>query len=283
VTLPTFELEPFLRMFGDYGVTVAPATPPLVAALARHPLVDRVDFSALRLVIAGAAPCAPELQDAVEARLGCVVGDYLGLSEAWCVAPAADPVVRGSVGRLAANVEAMIVDPDTGVRLGPGERGELWLRGPQVMRGYLGAVDGGPYADGWFQSGDLCSFDAAGNLYAVDRLKDLIKVGGYSVAPAEVERELVAHPAVADAAVVGRDDAELGQVPVAYVALRSEAGDLPAWLADRLAPWKQPREIVVVDNVPRSPAGKLLRRQFATSRPSSARRETPSLANAVER
>ena len=89
-------------------------------------------------MIASAAPCAPELQDAVEARLGCVVGDYLGLTEAWCVAPAADPVVRGSVGRLAPNLEAMIVDPDSGERLGPDERGELWIRGPQVMAGYVG-------------------------------------------------------------------------------------------------------------------------------------------------
>ena len=97
----------------------------------------------------------------------------------------------------------------------------------------------------------------------IDRLKELIKVGGCSVAPAEVERELVAHPAVADAAVVGRPDAELGEVPVAYVALDGPAEDLDAWLAERLAPWKRPREVVVVERVPRSPAGKLLRRSFA--------------------
>src|SRR4051794_38549550 len=131
VTLPVFELEPFLRALADHRVTVVTATPPLVAALARHPLIDRLDLSALRRVIASAAPCAPELQEAVEARLGCVVGDYLGLTEAWCVAPAADPVVRGSVGRLAANLEAVIVDPETGAWLGPDERGELWIRGPQ--------------------------------------------------------------------------------------------------------------------------------------------------------
>ena len=152
------------------------------------------------------------------------------------------------------------------------------------MAGYVGGSD---LPDGWLATGDLCRFDADGNLYVLDRIKELIKVGGHSVAPAEVERQLVAHPAVADAAVVGRPDAELGEVPVAYVALREPAADLHDWLADRLAPWKQPREIVVVEQVPRTPAGKLLRRAFAgqraTSRPSSARRETPSLANAVDR
>jgi acyl-CoA synthetase (AMP-forming)/AMP-acid ligase II len=117
-------------------------------------------------------------------------------------------------------------------------------------------------ADGWYATGDVCRFDAAGNLYIVDRLKELIKVGGHSVAPAEVERELVAHPAVADAAVVARDDAELGQVPVAYVALGVDVAvdELHAWLGTRLAPWKLPRAVTVVERVPRSPAGKLLRR-----------------------
>jgi acyl-CoA synthetase (AMP-forming)/AMP-acid ligase II len=283
VTTPTFELEEFLRMLQDSAATVVPAPPPLVAALARHPLVDRLDLSALRLVIASAAPCAPELQEAVEARIGCVVGDYLGLTEAWCVAAAANPVVRGSVGRLAPNVEAMIVDPDSGAPLGPDARGELWLRGPQMMAGYVGADP----VDGWYATGDLCRFDADGNLYMLDRLKELIKVGGASVAPAEVERELCAHPAVADAAVVGRPDEELGEVPVAFVSLAApaEPAELQAWLADRLAPWKRPREVVVVERVPRTPAGKLLRRAFqpGTSRPSSDRRDTPSLANAVDR
>ena len=285
VTLPTFDLEEFLRALQDYSATVVPATPPLVAALARHPLIDRLDLSALRLVIASAAPCATELQEAVEARVGCVVGDYLGLTEAWCVAPAADPVVRGSVGQLAPNVEAMIVDPESGEPLGPDAQGELWVRGPQVMSGYVGVELDTP--DDWFATGDLCRFDADGNLYMLDRLKELIKVGGYSVAPAEVERELVAHPAVADAAVVGHPDTECGQVPVAFVSLHSptEPATLQAWLDDRLAPWKRPREIVVVERVPRSPAGKLLRRAFqpGTSRPSSDRRDTPSLANAVDR
>ena len=137
VTLPAFDLEAFLRLLQDHAVTVMPATPPLLAALAHHPLVERLDLSALRLVIASAAPAAPELQVAVEARLGCVVGDHLGLTEAWGVALAADPVVRGSVGRLAANLDAMIVDPESDALLaarrprravGPGSPGHGRLR-----------------------------------------------------------------------------------------------------------------------------------------------------------
>ena len=190
--------------------------------------------------------------------------DILGSTEAWCGTPPADPPVRGSVGIVGANMEAAVVDVDTGAWLGSDQPGELWLRGPQVMRGYLGdeqATAAVLDAQGWLHTGNVCSIDAAGNLFIVDRLKELIKVGGYSVAPAEVERELLSHPAVADAAVVGRPDAELGEVPVGYVALRhlAERTELIAWLRGRLAPWKQVRDVVAVDRVPRSPIGKILR------------------------
>jgi acyl-CoA synthetase (AMP-forming)/AMP-acid ligase II len=257
-----FDLEAFLRMLQDNAVTVAPVTPPILRALAAHPLVDRFDLSALRELICSAAPCPPDLLAAATDRLGCEVTDNLGSTEAWGVAFSARPPVRGSVGRIAPGLEAVIVDRDTGRQLGPGEAGELWLRGPAVMRGYLGC-DREP--DGWLRTGDLCSFDAAGNLFVIDRLKDLIKVGGYSVAPAEVELELTSHPAVADAAVVGRPDPALGEVPVAYVSLHASAtpDELRDWLTGRLAPWKQVSEIVIVERVARSPAGKLLRREAA--------------------
>jgi acyl-CoA synthetase (AMP-forming)/AMP-acid ligase II len=280
VTLARFEVEAFLRMLQDHAVTVAPVTPPLLAALASHPLVDRLDLSSLRRLICSAAPCPPGLPEAVEARVGCRVADHLGTTEAWCVGAPPEPPVRGTVGRLGANLEATIVDPGTGAPLGPGEAGELWIQGPYVLRGYLGDDDGID-PDGWLHTGDVCRFDADGNLFIVDRLKELIKVGGYSVAPLEVERALLTHPAVADAGVVGRPDPELGQVPAGYVVLRgpAEPAELQAWLEDRLAPWKQPRAIEFLERLPRTPAGKLLRRQLgATSRPSSARRETPSLA-----
>jgi acyl-CoA synthetase (AMP-forming)/AMP-acid ligase II len=255
------DLETFLRMLEDHRVTVAPVTPPLLQALAHDPAVDGYDLSRLRVLFCSAAPCPPELRERAEARLGCSVTDNLGSTEAWCVAGAADPVVRGSAGRLCTGLEAVVVDPDTGSRLGPDEPGELWVRGPQVMTGYLHS-GGNPDADGWLHTGDLCRLDADGNVFVVDRLKELIKVAGYSVAPAEVERELAAHPAVADAAVVGRPDPHLGEVPVAFVALSAPvaAAELRTWLAGRLAEWKQPRAITVIERVPRTPVGKLLRR-----------------------
>jgi acyl-CoA synthetase (AMP-forming)/AMP-acid ligase II len=282
--------EAFLRMLAEHRVTVAPVTPPLVGLLARSPLVDRYDLSALRLLIASAAPCPPEIQEQAAERLGCRVADCLGSTEAWAYTVASDPPVRGSVGPAIAGVELRVVDPETGRERGPGEEGELWLRGPQVMRGHVGH----PEVRDWLPSGDLVRIDVDGNVFVIDRLKELIKVGGASVAPAEVERELTLHPAVADAAVIGRPDAELGEVPVAYVALRGEVepAELRAWLALRLAPWKHLRDVTVIDAIPRSPAGKMLRRELiereraqaaGRRRPSSARRETPSLPQAVER
>jgi acyl-CoA synthetase (AMP-forming)/AMP-acid ligase II len=282
--------EAFLRMLAEHRVTVAPVTPPLVALLARSPLVDRYDLSALRLLIVSAAPCAPELQEQAAERIGCRVADCLGSTEAWAYSFGLEEPVRGSVGMPIAGVELCVVDPATGARLGAGETGELWLRGPQVMRGYVGHPD----VRGWLATGDLGRIDEAGNVFVIDRLKELIKVGGASVAPAEVERELRLHPAVEDAAVVGRPDPELGEVPVAYAALREavEPDELRAWVVLRLAPWKHLRDVIVVDAVPRNPAGKILRRELiareraqeaGTRRPSSERRETPSFAQAVDR
>lgn len=262
-----FDLEAFLGLLQGHAVTVATVTPPVMVALAHHPLVDRFDLRSLRLLITGGAPCAPEVQEAVAARLGCQVADVIGSTEAWCYAQPPEAPARGSVGVLGPNLEAVLVDAETGARLGTNQRGELWIRGPHVMAGYLadeGSTAATLDAEGWLHTGDLCTFDARGNLFVVDRLKELLKVGGYSVAPAELERELLWHPAVADAGVVGRPDPELGQVPVAYVALREpvEVAELRGWLRARLAPWKQVRDVVEVDRIPRSPAGKILRREL---------------------
>jgi acyl-CoA synthetase (AMP-forming)/AMP-acid ligase II len=262
-TLGAFDLESFLAMIQDQSVTFAPVTPLALRALAESPLVDRFDLSSLRQLVCSAAPCPPALIDAVQDRIGCQVTDNLGTTEAWGVAMSSEPPVRGSVGRIVPGLDAAIVDPETGHALAPGEAGELRLRGSQLMTGYLSG--GGIGDDGWLHTGDLCRMDAHGNVFVVDRLKDLIKVGGYSVAPAEVELELTNHPAVADAAVVGRPDPALGEVPVAYVSLRAPATaeQLRSWLDGRLAPWKQVSEVVIVERVARSPVGKLLRRQVA--------------------
>jgi acyl-CoA synthetase (AMP-forming)/AMP-acid ligase II len=131
------------------------------------------------------------------------------------------------------------------------------------MTGYLDGTGIGP--GGWLHTGDLCTLDTRGRLTVLDRLKDMIKVGGHSVSPAEVERELAAHPDVLDVGVVGRPDPDCGEAPVAFAALRDGADPdaVRRWLHGRLAPWKQVREVIPIDTVPRSPAGKLLRRRLA--------------------
>jgi acyl-CoA synthetase (AMP-forming)/AMP-acid ligase II len=265
VTLARFEPEPFLRMVEEHRVTVAVVVPPIARVLAHHPLVDRYDLSSLRFVLVGAAPCPAGLEEACSERLGCVVAQALGMTEAAPLALPEEPVVHGSVGRLVPGTEALVVDPDSGARLDAGRTGELWFRGPQVMRGYLGddaATAATIDADGWLHSGDLGHFDADGNLFLVDRLKELIKCRGYQVAPAQLEAELAEHPAVADAAVVGRPDEEAGEVPIAYVVLRESAApeEIASWVGERVAPYKRLADVIVVDEVPRSPTGKLLRR-----------------------
>jgi acyl-CoA synthetase (AMP-forming)/AMP-acid ligase II len=265
VALPRFEPAAFLRMVEAHRVTVAIVVPPVARMLARHPLVDRYDLSSLRFVLVGAAPCPASLEEECSERLGCTVAQGLGMTEAAPLALPEEPVVHGSVGRLVPDTEAVVVDPDSGARLGPGRTGELWFRGPQVMRGYLGddvATAATIDAEGWLHSGDLGHFDERGNLFLVDRLKELIKSRGYQVAPAQLEAELIAHPAVTDAAVVGRPDEEAGEVPVAYVVLRYAAApeEIAGWVAERVAPYKRLAEVIAVDELPRAPTGKLLRR-----------------------
>ena len=267
VVLPRFELNGFLAAVERHRVTVTIVVPPIMLALANHPLVDRYDHSSLRLVGCGGAPLGAELERRCADRLGCDVSQGFGMTEG-CSTISLGPIGaprRGSVGRLLPNVEARIVDPVTGADLGPGATGELWVRSPQLMRGYRHRPDATARtvdASGWLHTGDLCAFDEDRYLYVVDRLKELIKYKGYQVAPAELEHLLLGHPAVADAAVVPRPDPESGEIPVAYVVLRTDATaeELMAYVADRVAPFKRVRAIRVTTEIPRSPAGKLLRR-----------------------
>jgi acyl-CoA synthetase (AMP-forming)/AMP-acid ligase II len=267
VTMPRFDLAGFLGLVQDHRATFTIVVPPVVLALAGHPMVDDYDLSSLRLLGCGAAPLGADVEQRCADRLGCLVIQGFGMTEgtaALAIVPP-DAPRPGSAGRLLPGTEARIVDPVGGGDLGPGRTGELWLRGPQVMRGYrnrpeatAATLDPG----GWLRTGDLCYVDADGYLFVVDRLKELIKYKGAQVAPAELEALLCAHPAVADAAVVPRPDPEAGEVPVAHVATRSEVGaaELEAWVAERVAPFKRLRGIRFVDQVPRSPTGKLLRR-----------------------
>jgi acyl-CoA synthetase (AMP-forming)/AMP-acid ligase II len=267
VTMPRFDLEDFLRVVQEHRVSFTIVVPPIMLALANHPLVDRYDLSSLRVVGCGAAPLGADLEQRSADRLGCAVIQGFGMTEMTAtiaISPIGTPR-RGASGRLLANTEARIVDPATGASLAPGRTGELWVRGPQIMRGYrdrpeatAATVD----AEGWLHTGDLCYFDEDGYLYVVDRLKELIKYKGYQVAPAELEHLLLAHPAVADAAVVPRPDEEAGEIPVAHVVPLAEvtAEELLEWVAERVAPYKRVRAVRFTDQIPKSPSGKLLRR-----------------------
>jgi acyl-CoA synthetase (AMP-forming)/AMP-acid ligase II len=267
VVLPRFDLEQFLTVLSRYRVTIAHVVPPIVLALAKHPLVDKFDLS-LRWVFSGAAPLGSDLSEACARRLGCFVFQGYGLTETSPATHLSPPDERnrlGTVGFPVPGTECKVVDPATGEALGPGKDGELWMRGPQVMKGYLnqpGATAAAIDPDGFFHSGDIGHADEEGYFYIVDRLKELIKYKGLQVAPAELEALLLTHAAVADAAVIPVPDEEAGEIPKAFVVKRGEVTEeeIKAFVASRVAPYKKVRIVEIVDQIPKSPSGKILRR-----------------------
>jgi acyl-CoA synthetase (AMP-forming)/AMP-acid ligase II len=267
VTMPRFELELFLQLLQDYRVSLAYLVPPLVLALAKNPAVGHYDLSALKTIFSGAAPLGEDVAQACAERLGAEVRQGYGLTETSPVTHS-NPEGRnrpGSVGVLIPDTECKVVDVASGRELGPHETGELWVRGPQVMRGYLNRPDATAETldpEGWLHTGDLGFADEDGYFYIVDRAKELIKYKGLQVAPAELEAVLLAHPAVADAAVIPIPDEEAGEVPKAYVVLKEEAApkEILAFVAGRVAPFKKVRRLEVVEQIPKSASGKILRR-----------------------
>ena len=222
-------------------------------------MVDEYDLSSVRQVFSGAAPLSAELAAEAGGRLGCEVVQGYGMTELSPVSHITPTggFKPGSVGVTAPNTETLIVDPLTGDPVEGGVDGEVWVRGPQVMTGYLNnpeATAATIDADGWLHTGDIGHLDEDGHLYVVDRLKELIKFKGFQVAPAELEGVLLSHPAVADAAVVGLPDEEAGEVPVGFVVLkpdRSASGeDILAFVAGEVASFKQLRQVVFIDAVP---------------------------------
>jgi acyl-CoA synthetase (AMP-forming)/AMP-acid ligase II len=288
VTLPRFDLEDFLRVIQDHKITRAFVAPPIVLALAKHPLVDTYDLSSLRSILSGAAPLDEGLALAAQERLrkgadtGVTVAQGYGMTELSPVShtspdegheppgAAGHEVPKGSVGYAIPNTECRLIDPGTGEDAAPGERGELWVRGPQVMKGYLNnpsataeTVD----ADGWLHTGDVAIVDEYGCYTVVDRVKELIKYKGYQVAPAELEGVLINHPEVVDAAVIGMPDKESGEeLPKAFV-VRAPGSDLTEqavmdYMAAKVAPHKKIRFVEFIDAVPKSAAGKILRKDL---------------------
>ncbi len=271
VTMPRFDLEQFLSLHQQYGVTRSFVAPPIVLALAKHPLVDDYDLSSLTQIISGAAPLSAELADEAAARIGCEVIQGYGMTELTTVAhlPVPGGSKPGSVGVPAPSTETKIIDPGTGVEVALGADGEICIRGPQVMLGYLNnesATRDMVEPDGWLHTGDIGHLDEDGHLYVVDRLKELIKYKGFQVPPAELEAVLLTHPDVADAAVIGVPDEEAGEIPVAHVVLKpgrtTGADEISAFVAERVATYKRLGGIVFTDSIPKSASGKILRREL---------------------
>ncbi|MGV9318033.1 4-coumarate--CoA ligase family protein [Streptomyces sp. NPDC003660] len=277
VVLPRFELDTFLAAIETHRITGLYVAPPIVLALAKHPSVARYDLSSLKYVISAAAPLDATLAAACADRLGLPpLGQAYGMTElspGTHVVPLAQlrAAPPGTVGRLIAGTEMRIVSlDDPGKDLGPGERGEILIRGPQIMKGYLGRPDATTAlvdADGWLHTGDVGQVDDDGWLFVVDRVKELIKYKGFQVAPAELEALLLTHPGIADAAVIGVVNDQGNEAPHAFVVRQPTAPDLSAndvmlYVGERVAPYKRVRGVTFTDGVPRAASGKILRREL---------------------
>ncbi|OAL06683.1 4-coumarate-CoA ligase-like protein [Phaeosphaeriaceae sp. SRC1lsM3a] len=275
VVMPKFDLEDFCRFIQDLKVTFAYVVPPVVLLLGKHPVVSKYDFSSIRMMNSGAAPLTRELVDTVNKRLGVPVKQGYGLSETSPTThtqPWADwNKTIGSVGTMLPNQTAKYMSPEE-KEVPTGEVGELWIKGPNVFKGYLNNPEGTAHAltaDGYFKTGDVGYQDKDGNFYITDRVKELIKYKGFQVPPAELEGLLVSHPNVLDCAVIGLYDKEQAtEIPRAYVVPKDglgktpeEAKEIADWLSAKVAHHKKLRGGVrFVDEIPKSVSGKILRR-----------------------
>ncbi|MPZ27006.1 MAG: AMP-binding protein [Micromonosporaceae bacterium] len=271
--LPRFEPGKALEILQRDRVTVFLGVPTMYAALLHHPAAAAADLSPLRLCVSGGASLPVELLHGFEDRFGCTILEGYGLSETSPVVTFNHPDrprKPGSIGTPIDGVQARIVNPaDPDHRdLPPGEVGEVWIRGHNVMKGYWRRPEATAEAvvDGWFRSGDLARADPEGYLFIVDRIKDLVIRGGYNVYPREVEEVLYEHPAVAEAAVIGIPHPTLGQEVGAAVALKpgatATADELRSFVKEQVAPQKYPRHVWLLEELPKGPTGKLLKREI---------------------
>lgn len=261
-------VDEFLSLFETYRPSLFFTVPLIVQEFCHHPKVPTMDWTCLRYVNAGGAILSPEVQERFTQITGVPVMVGYGLTESsptTHVTPIRKIKV-GSIGLPLSLTEDKIVDPETGVELRPREVGELWVRGPQVMKGYYNNPEATAQVlvGGWLRTGDLAWKDEEGYVYIVDRLKEVIKCKGFQVAPAEIENILLSHPDIQDAAVIGEPHPEYGEVPVAYVVLRDKASlsseAIIEYAAQGLARYKRLARVVFTEMIPRSVSGKVLRR-----------------------
>ncbi|WOL17371.1 putative 4-coumarate--CoA ligase 3 [Canna indica] len=272
-----FDISAMLELVQRYKVTIAPFVPPIVLEFVKSPLVDSSDLSSIRMVMSGAAPMGKELEDKFMAKLpNAILGQGYGMTEAgpvlsMCLAFAKNPfpVKSGACGTVVRNAELKIVDPDTGASLGRNQRGEICIRGAQIMKGYLNdpeATRNTIDKEGWLHTGDIGLVDDDDEIFIVDRLKELIKYKGFQVAPAELEALLITHPDIADAAVVPMKHETAGEVPVAFV-VRSNGSqitedEIKQYVSKQVVFYKRIYKVFFDEAIPKAPSGKILRKDL---------------------
>ncbi|KAL5724699.1 4-coumarate--CoA ligase [Ranunculus cassubicifolius] len=273
-----FEIGALLEHIQTYRISIAVVVPPLVLALAKNPAVENYNLSSIRIVLSGGAPLGKELEEALKCRLPqAIFGQGYGMTEvgpvlSMCSGFAKIPFTTrsGSCGTVVRNAELKIVDPETGLSLKYNQPGEICIRGPQIMKGYLNdpeATASTVDVEGWLHTGDIGYVDDEDEVFIVDRVKELIKFKGFQVPPAEIEALLVGHPSIADAAVVSRNDVEAGEVPVAFVVRSNDDFEfteesVKEFIAKQVVFYKRLHNVYFIHAIPRSPAGKILRKDL---------------------
>ena len=281
VTMPKSDLVQFLENIQNFGCTYLYIAPPIAVALAKHQIVDQYDISTVHTIFSGAAPLDQATGEAAGRRLNARMMQGYGMSELSPVSHAMpytrDDIPVSSIGVMVPNTVNKLVDTETGEEItevgenGETRPGELWVKGPNVMLGYLGKPEATAEtldADGFLHTGDVAVYHEGGYFSIVDRVKELIKYHGYQIAPAELEALLLSHPKVMDAAVIGVLDDEGEEIPKAFVVAAPDSGltedDVKAFVAENVAPYKKVRRVEFIEAIPKSSSGKILRKDLRT-------------------